>query len=113
MRFKDILLENVVLNATKPLMVSGEQAQAVQALGLENSLEDWAHKRYSKWIIQVKEAKQVKQVVDSLQPGCQHWNQVNQFVTNEKIHTQKKYKSDCKKYCKSEVEKYESISVKI
>ena len=46
MRFKDILLENVVLNATKPLMVSGEQAQAVQALGLENSLEDWAHKRY-------------------------------------------------------------------
>ena len=24
-----------------------------------------------------------------------------------------KYKSDCKKYCKSEVEKYKSISIKI
>ena len=58
------------------------------------------------------------------QPGGQLWNQamqvtspddqiLNQFATNEKIHTQKKYKSDCKKYRKSEVEKYESISVKI
>ena len=26
---------------------------------------------------------------------------LNQFATNEKIHTQKKYKSDCKKYRKS------------
>ena len=51
------------------------------------------------------------------QPGGQLWNQamqvtspddqiLNQFATNEKIHTQKKYKSDCKKYYKSEVEKY-------
>ena len=58
------------------------------------------------------------------QPGSQLWNQamqvtspddqiLNQFATNEKIHTQKKYKSDCKEYRKSEVEKYESISVKI
>ena len=58
------------------------------------------------------------------QPGGQLWNQamqvtspddqiLNQFAKNEKIHTQKKYKSYCKKYRKSEVEKYESISVKI
>ena len=58
MRFKDILLENVVLNATKPVLVPGDHAtaQAVESLGLENSLEDWAHNRYSKWVIHVKEA---------------------------------------------------------
>jgi len=58
MRFKDILLENVVLNATKPVLVPGdvEATNVAQHLGLDNSLEDWAHKRYSKWIIQVKEA---------------------------------------------------------
>ena len=55
------------------------------------------------------------------QPGGQLWNQamqvtspddqiLNQFATNQKIHTQKKYKSDFKK---SEVERYESISVEI
>ena len=58
MRFKSILLENVVLNATKPVVVQGEQAQAVEMLGLTNSLEDWAFNRYSKWVIQVKEANQ-------------------------------------------------------
>ena len=58
------------------------------------------------------------------QPGGQLWNQamqvtspddqiLNQFATNEKIHTQKKYKSDFKKYRKSEVQKCEIISVKI
>ena len=46
------------------------------------------------------------------QSGCQLWNQamqvtspdqiLNQFATNYKIHTLKKYKSDCKKYCISE-----------
>ena len=58
MRFKDILLENVVLNATKPVLVPGDHAtaQAVESLGLENSLEDWAHNRYSKWVLHVKEA---------------------------------------------------------
>ena len=58
MRFRDILLENVVLNATKPVVVPGdhETAQAVEILGLTNSLEDWAHNRYSKWVIHVKEA---------------------------------------------------------
>ena len=56
--------------------------------------------------------------------GSKLWNQamqvmspddqiLNQFATNEKIHTQKKYKSDFKKYRKSEVEKYKSISIKI
>ena len=58
------------------------------------------------------------------QPGGQLWNQamqvmppgdqmLNQFATNQKINNQMKYKSDFKKYCKSEIEKYNNISVKI
>ena len=51
------------------------------------------------------------------QPGGQLWNQaiqvtspddqiLNQFATNQKMHVQMRYKSDFKKYRKSELEKH-------
>ena len=58
------------------------------------------------------------------QPGGQIWNQamqvtwsddqiLNRFATNQKMHIHKKYKTDFKKYCKSDVEKCKSVSIEI
>ena len=58
------------------------------------------------------------------QPGGQIWNQamqvtwsddqiLNRFATNQKMLIHKKYKTDFKKYCKSDVEKCKSVSIEI
>ena len=58
------------------------------------------------------------------QPGGQLWNQamqvmlpddqiLNWFETNPKMHIWLKYKTDFKKYWKSEVDKYKSMSVEM